>query len=79
MLHLFDDIGRPIKVSLLLSRLASTREINEVCEESQVVLKRPTAVAESFTGSHVHPVAPLLEQSLFDDHGLLSLCPTADS
>jgi hypothetical protein len=59
MLHLFDDAGRPIHVSLLLLGLASTGEVNEVCKQCQVVLqwlKRPNAFAGCFRGTHGYPL-----------------------
>jgi hypothetical protein len=70
-LHFFDYARRPIKISLLLSGLTSTREVNEICEESQVVLKRlngSSAIAGSFRGVHPYLVAPIAELCRFDDY-----------
>jgi hypothetical protein len=69
MLHLFDDIRRLVEVSQLLRALAPTGEINQVCEEFQIVLQwleRPTAVAGSFRGVDTDLIAPFSEQSEFD-------------
>jgi hypothetical protein len=71
----------PIKISLLLSGLTSTREINEICEESQVVLKRAEWVlrhCREFQGGHPYLVAPIAELCRFDDCLAPIIVPTCN-
>jgi hypothetical protein len=76
-LHLFDDVFRPIHVSLLLHGIASTGDVNEGCEKLQIIferLKRPETIAGSLRRIHRRPLLLQLEQSKFDVPGRTRSC-----